>query len=105
MKYPSQSPYNAFNANPILFNDPSGLDAEVTINGNNVEIRVRIQIYGDNANANTASNMQKALNNAWGGKRTYTDNDKNNYNVKIIAEVSVFLGDPEKDLGKKRDKG
>jgi len=40
-KYPHQSPYAAFNNNPIFFADPTGLEGDTTVtgaDGNNVAL-------------------------------------------------------------------
>lgn len=70
--YPNQSPYSAFNNNPILYDDPSGESGEVSINKKTKTITItsKIILYGSGANkflaATTARDIQKAWNKANG---------------------------------------
>ena len=50
-EYPSQSPYAAFNNNPILFIDPSGASGVVSIDKNgNATVKLKVILYSDVTN-------------------------------------------------------
>ncbi len=73
-KSPTSTPNN-----PLVFVDPDGRDAIVTIKGNTITVSSKIYIYGSGASASTASIMQSNIMGAWGADPTtnkgwqYTD--------------------------------
>ena len=78
--------------NPLKYNDPTGKDAKVTINGKNNTITVKSDIYlkGDGATNTVAERMQKNINETWNKGWTYYDADTDKtYNVKFDVKVAV----------------
>jgi RHS repeat-associated protein len=96
--YPHMSPYAAMNNNPIMRNDPNGLDGVVTISGSTVTISTKIYIYGKGATHAAAQNIQTEIMKYWGAKSdgskwTYTDPEtKKVYTVNIDVSVEVLDG-------------
>jgi RHS repeat-associated protein len=96
-KYPWQSPYSAFNLNPIIYNDPNGKDGVLTISGNTITVHSRIYIYGSGATQATANQMQSDIMNKWGDNNgqpwTYTDPSNGKvYNVQFDISVQLYHG-------------
>jgi len=100
-KYPYISPYASFNNNPIIYSDPDGKDAIITIKGNVITVSTTIYIYGKDATASAASSIQQSIMSNWakqsnGKDWTYTDpKTKQTYNVQIFVSVQLY-NDKEK---------
>jgi len=86
-KYPFNSPYCANDNNPIYLKDFDGRDAIVTVEGNTISISTVIHIYGKDANAQKALDIQKGIMDVWGKDYTYTDEAGKVYNVKFNVQV------------------
>ncbi len=54
--------------NPINANDPTGLDADVTVSGNNVQIELPISYSGSGATSKITQQMNKGIEKQWTGK-------------------------------------
>ncbi len=70
-KYPWESPYSAFNGNPILYNDPKGESGEPTIDkqAKTITIESKLIFYGSTtpfAASQRAAKVEKAWNDANG---------------------------------------
>ena len=78
--------------NPLKYNDPTGYDAKVTINGRDNTITIKSEIYlkGDGATNSVAERMQKNINETWNKGQAYHDSDTGKtYEVKFDVKVSV----------------
>jgi hypothetical protein len=66
-KFPSMSPYVAFNNNPIIYDDPTGESGEVTINKKTKTITVssKMIFYGKESSAALAKSTAKDVQNKW----------------------------------------
>ncbi len=101
-KYPHLSPYNAFENNPVFFNDPDGKDAGVTVNvpSKTVIVSTTIYVYGSGATKAAASQMQADIMGAWNTGATYTDKNGQVYNVKFAVKVEIYNpSDPSESPG------
>jgi len=93
LKYPNLTPYNAFENNPIYFNDIDGKDAGFTIKGNTITFNAQVYLCGKNVTEKQASEMQTQIMSVWGGKEGKgftTVVDGKTYNVKFDITVSVY---------------
>src|SRR5690606_3245292 len=64
-KFPWQSPYAAFDGNPVWKNDPTGAAGEITASGNTLTIYSTIIFYGGAANAKLANIASSNIQNKW----------------------------------------
>jgi RHS repeat-associated protein len=66
-KYPSMSPYIAFNNNPLIYDDPTGESGEVTINKKTKTVTVssKMIFYGKESSAALAKSTAKDVQNKW----------------------------------------
>ena len=65
-KYPHLSPYCYGLCNPILYVDPDGRDAQITIDDRRIIVRARIILMGDLANDELVRIYQNDINSKWG---------------------------------------
>ena len=65
--YPDQSPYNAFNDNPILYADPTGKSGEATIDkqAHTITITSHIIMYGGAASPELATSTAQSIQDQW----------------------------------------
>ena len=91
-KYPNLSPYNAFENNPVFFEDADGEDAGVTVNLNSKTITVStvIYVYGSGATKAVAEQMQRDIMKSWDVGSTYKDKNGQVYNVKFDVSVKIY---------------
>jgi hypothetical protein len=89
-KYPNISPYSSFNNNPIIYKDPDGNDAIISItpgeNGNNGTIVVTTIFYVEKISNDLSRNVKTSFNKTWGN---------NSENAK---RFSTFRGNAFKDV-------
>jgi RHS repeat-associated protein len=83
-KYPNLSPYNAFENNPVVFKDPDGEDAIITIQGNNITVKAVIYIDNSGKNKINVAKAQKDIMKVWGGNHK---DSSGKYNVKFDIVV------------------
>ena len=94
-KSPTSTPNN-----PLVFVDPDGRDAIVTIKRNTITVSSKIYIYGSGASASTASIMQSNIMGAWGADPTtskgwqYTDASSGK-TYDVVFDVQVELYNPK----------
>ena len=102
-KYPGVSPYVFCLNNPIIYKDPDGKDAIITIKGNVITVSTTIYIYGKDATASAASSIQQSIINNWakqsnGKDWTYTDpKTKQVYTVQMDVSVKLYKGKEKQD--------
>ena len=89
-KYPNQSPYNAFEDDPIYFIDPDGKDSPYEIVGNTITFRPLIIIYGEDATAAKASAMQAEIMKTWNNDGNIAMVNGKVYNLKFNVTVKPF---------------
>lgn len=88
-KYYPMSPYSYTLGNPIIYKDPNGTDAEITIQGNTITIRANIFICGKNASKQLANIYQQDINNTWGKIKSYKYNGREYdivWNVRVLVD-------------------
>ena len=89
-KYPSQSPYNLNDNNPVFFIDKDGNDAIGIISGNTITIKASLNVYNEGKNKIDIEKMQKSINKCYNSTFT-TKIDGKIYNVKFditVKEIS-----------------
>jgi RHS repeat-associated protein len=91
-KHPYNNPYMYVNNNPLIYADPDGQDGVIVIKGNQINISANIQLYGSGATKSVANQMQKSINNKWGGNFTAKSSNGTNFNVNVKATVSLYGG-------------
>lgn len=90
-KYPNLTPYNSLENSPLFFKEDNGEDAVVTITPTTIVVSTKIFIYGKDANAETAANIQAGINEVWSKENwTYTDENGKVYNVKFEVSVEMY---------------
>ncbi|GJM65017.1 hypothetical protein PEDI_55690 [Persicobacter diffluens] len=97
-KYLTTSGYAYTLSNPILYSDPDGRDARVSVKGNTINVSTTIYIYGSGANQEVAEMMQANIMGDWskdnkGQNWIYKDGDSS-YEIIIDVKVKVLKGDP-----------
>ena len=84
-KFPWQSPYAAFNSNPILYNDPTGQSGEVSINkeAHTITVTANMVFYGNKANSTLAVTTAKNVQDQWNAAKGTVVVDDVLYNVQF----------------------
>ncbi|MFH1003900.1 MAG: hypothetical protein V1781_00130, partial [Bacteroidota bacterium] len=94
-KYPSQSPYAAFNGNPILYNDPTGESGEVSINKEikTITVTSNLVLYGGSASTELAKQTATDIQNKWNAANGKVNIGGVEYSVKfsIVGEYKPDL--------------
>ena len=88
-KYYALSPYTYCAGNPIMLIDPTGKDAQITIEGNIITVTANIILKGDNATKELAQIYQKDIMSKWGSIEAVKYKDVT-YNVKWDVNVRVM---------------
>jgi hypothetical protein len=92
-KYPSISPYASFNNNPIIYTDPDGKDAIVSIQGNVITVSTKIVLWGADATKDAVNKFQVEINGTWNAnKLTYKD-AKSGIEYQVKFDIQVELAD------------
>ena len=88
-KYPSQSPYSAFNGNPIFYADPKGNSGVVTISGNTVTISSTLVFYGSQATTKIAQATASEIQNMYNAAKATVMIDGKEYSVNFKINFQV----------------
>jgi hypothetical protein len=97
-KNPGISPYVFCLNNPLIYTDPDGKDAIISIKGNVITVSTTIFIFGKDATASAASSIQQTITNSWakqsnGKDWQYTDpTTKQIYTVQLDVSVQLYEG-------------
>ena len=87
-KYYHLSPYAYCANDPVNMVDPEGKDGVIVFEGNRIIIKSSIYLFGNGATQDVADQMQKDINEAWGGDFLI---EHNNYTYNVSYEVTVKL--------------
>lgn len=94
-KYAHMSPYAYCNNNPALFNDPTGKDGRVSINGNNIAISTTIYVMGNNAQQHVNELNQYVKDNPGLYKGTHKEGDVT-YNIQVNTTYALAPDEMQK---------
>ena len=86
--YPGQSPFSAFDNNPIQKNDPDGSSGIVTIDKNTctVTVTATYTLYGNGASAALATQTAASIQKQWNDAKGTTTIDGKVYDVKFVIK-------------------
>ena len=103
--FPWQSPYAAFDNNPILKNDPTGESGEVTINEQSKTITVtsNLTLYGGAASAALAKSTAKDIQDKWNAAGGKVKIDGVEYKVQFSVTGSYDENLTAGDISKNKD--
>ena len=87
-KYYHLSPYAYCANDPVNMVDPEGKDGVIVFEGNRIIIKSSIYLFGNGATQDVADQMQKDINETWGGDFLI---EHNNYTYNVSYEVTVKL--------------
>ncbi len=97
-EYPFQSPYSAFNGNPLYFNDPSGKSGEATIDKESKTITVRQHLifHGNKAETKLSNKIATGIASQWNSANGRVTIDGVEYKVKFRVSYQTVTTEEAK---------
>jgi hypothetical protein len=92
-KYSSNSPYSAFNSNPIIYSDPDGKDAIVTIRNNIISVSTKIVLWGADATKDAVTKFKSEINATWNANSLNYKDAKNGIVYKVKFNIQIELAE------------